>query len=288
MKVLRWFRRFDPLGTLSALTTGKNSGSPPRLSWLKASALGPRVILSGFMVLQLLLFTPLDFRFLLLGCESVVSLTPKDEPVNGTIKGTVRIESKIPSKSFPLNFYSRKGTTVNRNHPAVPVNEIENVVIYLEETVQAKDKTLLMPQTSAEPQPAIRQINEFFSPHVLPIVVGTVVQFPNEDPFFHNVFSLSGTKSFDLGRYPKGHTRSVKFDRPGIVKVFCHIHSHMNAVILVFDHPYFCVPLVNGNFVIDHIPPGRYTLVVWHERLKPFKQVVSIQPGTQLSLELVL
>ncbi len=260
----------------------------PRIGWLEPPALRPRVILIGIMMLQLFLFTPPVFRLLTLGREGVVSLAPKNEHVNGAIKGTVRIESKIPSKSFPLNFYSRKGTSVNRNQPTVPVNELENVVIYLEETVQAKDKTLTMPQTSGESQPAIRQLNELFSPHVLPIVVGTVVQFPNEDPFFHNVFSLSGTKSFDLGRYPKGHTRSVKFDRPGIVKVFCHIHSHMNAVILVFDHPYFCIPLVNGNFVIDDIPPGRYTLVVWHERLKPYKQGVSIQPGTQLSLDLVL
>lgn len=259
-----------------------------RHAWLKTLSLGSRILVAGILLWPMLLITSPGFRFTPLGGEGVASFAPKDEHDNGTIRGTVRIESKIPSKSFPLNFYSRKGGSVNRIQPTAPVNEIENVVIYLEDPVPAKGKTLARPQTSAESPPAIRQLNELFSPHVLPIVVGTTVQFPNEDPFFHNVFSLSGTKSFDLGRYPKGHTRSVKFDRPGIVKVFCHIHSHMNAVILVFAHPYFSVPQTNGNFVMDNIPPGRYTLVVWHERLKPSRQLVTIQPGAQLALEVVL
>jgi plastocyanin len=175
-----------------------------------------------------------------------------------------------------------------KNQPAPPVNEVENVVVYLEDNNLKGEEAPGKNRMAAGLQPAVRQLNEMFIPHVLPIIVGTIVQFPNEDPFFHNVFSLSGAKSFDLGRYPKSQTRSVRFDRPGIVKIFCHIHSHMNAVIMVFGHPYFCVPEAKGNFTIDDIPAGRHTLVVWHERLKSYRQVINITPGTRLTLDVVL
>ena len=81
---------------------------------------------------------------------------------------------------------------------------------------------------------------------MLPVVRGTTVAFPNDDPLFHNVFSLSRAKSFDLGRYPRGSARSVTFDRAGIVQVFCHIHSDMSAVALVLDNPYFVRPMRRG------------------------------------------
>ena len=82
------------------------------------------------------------------------------------------------------------------------------------------------------------QRNETFVPHVLAITVGTTVDFPNSDNTYHNVFSLRGPRQFDLGRYAAGRSKSVRFDRPGIVRVFCEIHSHMNAFILVFNHRY--------------------------------------------------
>ena len=109
------------------------------------------------------------------------------------------------------------------------------------------------------------QHNETFVPHVLAITTGTTVDFPNSDRIYHNVFSLSKTKSFDLGRYAAGHARSVTFDRPGIVRVFCDIHSHMNAFILVFSHPFFSVTDADGRYHIDNVPPGSYTLVAWNE-----------------------
>ena len=259
-----------------------------RETGLKAFASLTLLVLTGFVLLQLSFFLSLTLCSATLAQENRFFTSSKLGNFTSTVRGTVRIESKIPSKSFPLNLYSRQGRSRNRNQQPSPVNEIENVVVYLEDTDQNAEEASNRQKPLAESQPAIRQLNEMFIPHVLPIVVGTTVQFPNEDPFFHNVFSLSSTKSFDLGRYPKNHTRLVKFDQPGIVKVFCHIHSHMNAVILVFDHPYFCVPEAKGNFVIGDIPPGRYTLVAWHERLKPYKQVVNIVPGTQLSIDVVL
>ncbi len=120
----------------------------------------------------------------------------------------------------------------------------------------------------AEPQPrraTLDQRNETFVPYVLAITVGSTVDFPNSDRTYHNVFSLSKTKRFDLGRYPRGQSRSVRFDQPGVVRVFCEIHSHMSAWILVFAHPYFATTDAEGRYRIDGVPPGSYTLVAWND-----------------------
>lgn len=109
------------------------------------------------------------------------------------------------------------------------------------------------------------QRSETFVPHLLAITVGTVVDFPNNDRTYHNVFSLSKARRFDLGRYATGRSKSIRFDRPGIVRVFCEIHSHMNAFILVFSHRFFSMSDADGRFQIDGVPPGTYTLVAWIE-----------------------
>lgn len=110
------------------------------------------------------------------------------------------------------------------------------------------------------------QINETFVPHVLPILAGTTVQFLNSDEVYHNVFSFSTAKSFDLGRYKTGKSRSVTFDKPGVVKVYCDIHTHMNAFILVLENPFFASTDENGYFEIKGVPPGKYTIKAWHGR----------------------
>jgi plastocyanin len=116
-----------------------------------------------------------------------------------------------------------------------------------------------------EPRARMDQQNETFVPHVLAIVAGTTVDFPNNDRTYHNVFSLSKTRSFDLGRYAVGRSKSVRFDRPGIVRVFCDIHSHMSAFILVFAHRYFAVADEEGRYRLDNVPPGTYNVVGWNE-----------------------
>ncbi len=109
------------------------------------------------------------------------------------------------------------------------------------------------------------QRNETFLPHVLAVDSGTVVDFPNNDATYHNVFSLSKTKRFDLGRYARGRSKAVQFDRPGIVRVFCDIHSHMSAFVLVFSHPFYATTSDAGRYRIDGIPPGDYTVTAWYE-----------------------
>jgi plastocyanin len=113
------------------------------------------------------------------------------------------------------------------------------------------------------------QKDKTFTPHILAVEVGATVSFPNDDPIFHNAFSSYDGRIFDVGLYPPGTTRSVKFDRPGIVRVFCNIHSTMSAVIVVTPGPWLATTNAAGEFEIEEVPPGEYQLHVFHERATP-------------------
>jgi plastocyanin len=132
------------------------------------------------------------------------------------------------------------------------------------------------------------QRNQTFVPHVLAVTAGTVVDFPNNDRTYHNVFSLSKAKSFDLGRYAAGRSKSVAFERPGIVRVFCDIHSHMSAYVLVFGHRYYAVTDETGAYQIPNIPPGSYTVTAWHEVLASASRQVTITEGGLAELNFTL
>lgn len=124
------------------------------------------------------------------------------------------------------------------------------------------------------------QRNEQFSPRVLAITVGTVVDFPNNDTKFHNVFSLSRAQPFDLGRYRPGRTGGVRFNHPGLVRVFCDIHSHMSGYILVFSHRYFTLTDDQGRYTIPNVPAGSYTLMIWSELGHADSKRVTVGDGT--------
>ncbi len=130
----------------------------------------------------------------------------------------------------------------------------------------------LEPLTGAAPAPAepgtarMVQKDKAFSPHVLAIRVGTSVEFPNFDPIFHNAFSNYDGKVFDVGLYPPGSSRTVRFTQSGIVRVFCNIHATMSAVIVVLNTPFFDTTQKNGSFKIADVPAGEYWLRVFHER----------------------
>ncbi|HKT78841.1 MAG TPA: carboxypeptidase regulatory-like domain-containing protein, partial [Vicinamibacterales bacterium] len=129
------------------------------------------------------------------------------------------------------------------------------------------------------------QRNETFVPHVLAITTGTTVDFPNSDRIYHNVFSLSKTTRFDLGRYAAGRSKSVRFDRAGIVRVFCDIHSHMNAFILVFSHPFFAITDDEGRYRIEGVPAGTYTVSAWSERTSIDSRSVTVTDGAVTQLD---
>lgn len=113
------------------------------------------------------------------------------------------------------------------------------------------------------------QKDKQFWPHLLVVPTGTNVEFPNADPFFHNVFSLFNGKRFDLGLYESGSTRSVRFDREGVSYIFCNIHPEMGAVVLALSTPFYAISGKNGEIVIHDVPPGTYELHVWSEQAKP-------------------
>jgi plastocyanin len=184
------------------------------------------------------------------------ALWPAGHPLaagaDGVIRGTVDIRRGQPTtEARPAS----SGLGAAPRRPA----EFRPAVVYLD---TAPGGAFELPEPG---RAAMDQRDQAFVPHVLAITVGTTVDFPNSDLTFHNVFSLSRTRTFDLGRYSRGKSRSVRFDRPGVVQVFCDIHSHMSAYILVFAHRYFAVTDKGGAFTIPGIPPGSYTLAVWHE-----------------------
>ena len=172
---------------------------------------------------------------------------------NGVVRGIVELRR-------PVRAAERRPGIADLGAPAVALPAARQMsVVYLEAAPRGAFEQV-------EPTRAVLdQRNETFVPHVLAITSGTTVEFPNSDRIYHNVFSLSKAQRFDLGRYATGKSKAIRFDRPGIVRVFCDIHSHMNAFILVFSHPFFSVTDADGRYRIDNIPPGTYTLVAWNE-----------------------
>ena len=117
--------------------------------------------------------------------------------------------------------------------------------------------------------PRLLQKNKAFDPHVLVVPVGSVVEFPNRDPFFHNVFSLFDGKRFDLGLYEAGATREVHFDKPGVSYIFCNIHPQMSAVVIAVPASYYATSDAQGQLIIPSVPPGAYMLHIWYEGALP-------------------
>lgn len=115
-----------------------------------------------------------------------------------------------------------------------------------------------------------------FTPRLVAIPVGSTVAFPNHDPFDHNVFSSSGPRLFDLGLYGRNETRTVTFDKPGVARLYCNVHARMSAIVLVHASPHATRADRGGRFGFDNLPPGRYTLKVWHERGGEREQSVTL------------
>jgi plastocyanin len=140
------------------------------------------------------------------------------------------------------------------------------------------------PHQDASQIPQLVQKNKTFQPSLLVIPVGGKVEFPNHDPFFHNVFSLFEGKRFDLGLYETGTTRFVQFDKPGISYIFCNIHAEMSAVIIALSTPYFAISNARGEVSIANVPPGRYDLQIFHasvtpDALRAVNREITVAPG---------
>ena len=166
---------------------------------------------------------------------------------------------------------------VNVVHNSKTKSGNANVVVWL---------TSLESKQIVSPGPVARllQKDKQFAPHMLVVAAGTTIEFPNRDPFFHDVLSIYHGKPFDLGLYESGTARKVRFSEIGISYIFCNIHPEMSAVVVALATPHFAVSSIDGSFQIKHVPPGRYNLEVWYERasdseLRPLSHEVEVRAG---------
>ena len=193
------------------------------------------------------------------------------------ISGSIEIKKKLTKRSVTAS------VPVYQRGPAVKLGaddesdplalERSRVVIYLEGPSLAG----IAPVHASIPQ--IQQIDRRFLPDLVVIPAGSTVAFPNMDPIFHNIFSLSKAKSFDLGSYDKGDTRKVTFPKPGIVDVYCHLHPNMSATIVVTPNRWFAQSDRSGHFAIPDVPPGQYTVVAWHKAAGFFRKQIVVEAG---------
>ena len=173
------------------------------------------------------------------------------------------IRSYLPALLFVLATFS--------NAQDVTVRGVVNVLHHSKSKSGSADVVVWLTSTSTRetvsPGPPVRllQKNKQFTPHMLAVTAGTAVEFPNRDPFFHDVFSIYRGKPFDLGLYESGVTRKVRFSEPGVSYIFCNIHPEMSAVVVALATPHFTVSARDGSFQIGQVPPGRYKLQVWYE-----------------------
>jgi len=200
----------------------------------------------------------------------------------GTITGAVRAEGKQGAEAPGGGKYdSRKFKFVERVNYA----ELHDFVVSIDQ-----------PAAKATPPAApvqvvtrrITQKGAVFSPRILPVFVGTTVEWPNNDEIFHNVFSISDAKQFDLGLYKHPEVKRVTFDKPGRVDVFCSIHAAMNCIILVLENPHFDATDEQGRYSIPNVPAGTYKLKAWHERLPARTVEVTVPETGEVKMDFTL
>lgn len=191
----------------------------------------------------------------------------------GSVSGLVRApRSEVPTRTV-APYPSRQVGRAARPSPA------GTTVLYL--------KTAPAAPFAPTPSTAIAQRDETFAPRLVAVTQGSSVSFPNGDGFFHNVFSLSRFAQFNLGRYPRGETRSWRFAQAGVVKVFCEIHAQMSATVLIFDHPFFTLADADGRFRLDGVPAGDHQLAAWHDRGGEQTRSVTVVAGQSTTTDFV-
>ena len=203
----------------------------------------------------------------------------------GDIRGTVRAEGKaeLARDAVGGKYDSRKYKFVER----VNYEQLRNFVVYIEGPLT--NTPSLSNSLARVDTKRVNQEKANFNPGVLPIMVGTTVEWPNNDDIYHNVFSMSDAKEFDLGLY-KGNPKEkrVTFDKVGRVEVFCSIHANMHCVVLVLENPFYAVSDEAGRYVIRDVPPGTYKLKAWHERLPSQSQEITVPAEGEVKVNFTL
>ncbi|HYR69622.1 MAG TPA: carboxypeptidase regulatory-like domain-containing protein [Candidatus Dormibacteraeota bacterium] len=201
----------------------------------------------------------------------------------GTIRGQVRVPPADNSGLSAPNPYPGRASSLAKRAVAA-WGSVLDAVIYVEEVPSSVDSTL----ADAGGTPAMEQKDQAFGPRVLAVPVGTTVAFPNRDPIFHSVFSVSPVKRFDLGKYGRGKSKSVKFTKAGVVNVYCDIHSDMAGFVLVVPNHAYVQPDADGRFALPSLPPGTYTVIAWHPDLKSVRRTVQIPETGDVTVDLGL
>lgn len=186
----------------------------------------------------------------------------------GTIEGVVTMPEHAARRT--LNRYAGSGDAAARALQAVPK------VAYLAGPVGGG----AAPARASAAGAQIAQRDTAFAPGAVIVPVDATVAFPNRDGFYHNVFSFSPTKRFDLGRYPRGESKSVVFDQAGVVKVYCEVHQFMRAAVIVVENPYHTEVGEDGRFAIRDVPAGTHRLIVWDIERKPQELSVTVSAGS--------
>jgi plastocyanin len=212
---------------------------------------------------------------------ALVSVLPSGTIVRGARNGAIAGRVELRRVASPAE---RRPTVADVGTPAAALDVSDRLksVVYLDSAPRGAFEQVETPRAVMD------QRGERFAPHVLAITTGTIVDFPNSDRIYHNVFSLSKTRQFDLGRYAAGHSKPVRFDRAGVVRVFCEIHSHMNAFILVFSHPFYSLTDNDGRYRIDNVPPGAYNVIAWNEGVSSEARPVVVPDGGVGELDFTL
>ena len=198
------------------------------------------------------------------------------------ITGTILIKKKLtkPSVTAAVSVYQR-GTTVKlgKEIEGDPIAyERSRVVLYLEGAGPAGDDAQNHP-------PQVEQLDRRFTPDLVVVAAGSTVSFPNMDPIFHNIYSLSKPRSFDLGSYDKGETRKVAFPKPGIIDVYCHLHPNMAATVVVTPNRWYARADRAGQYRIPNVPPGQYTVVAWHKSAGFFRKTIVVEAGHDATVD---
>ena len=202
------------------------------------------------------------------------------EAFGGTIQGKVIAQAR-PEAMADIKagkYQNRKYKFLER----IDYDSLKDFVVYIDQPVTGfstkSDKSVQI----------VIQKDAIFKPHVLPIMVGTTVEWPNNDDIYHNVFSMSEAKPFDLGFYRTNETKRITFDKPGRVDIFCSIHTKMSCVVLVIENPFFALTDRNGDYKITGIPSGTYKVKAWHERLPAQMKTVTVTEMEDSAADFIL
>jgi len=213
----------------------------------------------------------------------IIAVLSAGAAYSANITGTITVKQRLtrPSVTPAQSIYQRgPSVELEKDTESDPLAaERARVVIWVEKTDAAESSGVAGPGRSEATTASMQQVNRRFDPDIVVIPMGSSVTFPNMDPIFHNVFSLSKPRSFDLGNYAKGNTRTVAFPVPGIVYVNCRLHPNMAGVIVVTPNRWYANAGRDGQYVLHDLPPGSYTVVAWHKTTGVVRKQIQVVDG---------